>query len=132
MTPTGGGPNLSGTRPEHYELILQHSDALTLLAEAATGLAPAGVPRVMVEGLAMTRAMALQQRFLLFSCVPGVESKRAKMITTVSSGRSHWAAGVGAGRVGTTPLRRCPSLYKGQARHQLGNAESNFIETIKQ
>ena len=57
----GSAPGLPGARPEHYKLLLEHSDALALLAEAATGLARADVPRLIAEGLTMTRMTALQK-----------------------------------------------------------------------
>ena len=56
----GSALGLSGARPEHYKLLLEHSDATALRAEAATGLARAAVPHVIAEALAMTRMMALQ------------------------------------------------------------------------
>ena len=55
------GRHTDRARPEHYKLLVEHSDAFAPLAEAATILARADVLHVIAEGLAMTRMTALHK-----------------------------------------------------------------------
>ena len=57
----GGAAGLSGMRAEHLKMLLQHTEAMELLADAATLLARAHVPPEIQTALAMVRLTALRK-----------------------------------------------------------------------